>query len=46
MAGTARRVMRLLEQCGLESGEDPLAADDPLLAEVWRSMQLRVKTLT
>jgi hypothetical protein len=32
MAGTARRVMRLLEKRGLERDEDPLAADDPLLA--------------
>ncbi len=32
MAGTARRVMRLLERRGLEEGDDPLASDDPLLA--------------
>ena len=32
MAGTARRVMRLLEKRGLASEDDPLAADDPLLA--------------
>ncbi len=32
MAGTARRVMRLLEKRGLEGSDDPLAGDDPLLA--------------
>jgi hypothetical protein len=32
MAGTARRVMQLLEKRGLDRGDDPLAADDPLLA--------------
>ena len=32
MAGTARRVMRLLEARGLERGDDALATDDPLRA--------------
>jgi hypothetical protein len=32
MAGTARRVMRLLEKRGLESDDDPLTIEDPLLA--------------
>lgn len=32
MAGTARRVLRGLERCSLESGDDPRAEDDPLLA--------------
>lgn len=32
MAGTAQRIMRLFEILGLESSDDPLASDDPLLA--------------
>ena len=32
MAGTARRILRLLEKRGLENEDDPLADDDPLLA--------------
>lgn len=32
LAGTARRIRRQLERSGLETDEDPVAADDPLLA--------------
>jgi len=32
MAGTAQRVMRLLEKRGLKDSDDPLTNDDPLLA--------------
>ena len=32
MAGTARRIMRLLEKRGFEGEDDPLAANHPLLA--------------
>jgi hypothetical protein len=45
MAGTARRVMRLLEKRGLESDEDPLAADDPTLATLMAaSVRSRIAT--
>jgi hypothetical protein len=45
MAGTARRVMRLLEKRGLDSGDDPLAADDPLLATLMAaSVRFRIAT--
>ncbi len=45
MAGTARRVMRILEKRGLESGEDPLTADDPLLATLMAaSVRSRIAT--
>jgi hypothetical protein len=32
LAGTARRIRRQLERSGVETDEDPIAADDPLLA--------------
>ncbi len=32
LAGTARRILRILERRGLDSDEDALASDDPLLA--------------
>ncbi len=32
LAGTARRIRRELERSGVETDEDPIAADDPLLA--------------
>jgi hypothetical protein len=45
MAGTARRVMRLLEKRGLESDEDTLAADEPLLATLMAaSVRSRIAT--
>ena len=45
MAGTARRVMRLLEKRGLEDGEDPLASDDSLLASLMAaSIRSRIAT--
>ena len=45
MAGTARRIMRLLEKRGLESEEDSLAADDPLLATLMAaSVRSRIAT--
>ena len=45
MAGTARRIMRLLEKRGLESEEDPLAGDDPLLATlIAASVRSRIAT--
>ena len=45
MAGTARRVMRLLERRGLEGDEDPLADDDPLLATLMAaSVRSRIAT--
>ncbi len=45
MAGTARRVMRLLEKRGLNSAADPLADDDPLLATLMAaSIRSRIAT--
>jgi len=45
MAGTARRVMRLLEKRGLDNGDDPLAGDDPLLATLMAaSVRSRIAT--
>jgi hypothetical protein len=45
MAGMARRVMRLFEKRGLEDGDDPLAADDPLLATLMAaSVRSRIAT--
>ena len=45
MAGTARRVMRLLEKRGLDSGDDPLARDEPLLATLMAaSVRSRIAT--
>jgi len=45
MAGTARRVMRLLEKRGLASNDDPLATDDPLLATLMAaSIRSRIAT--
>ena len=45
MAGTARRVIRLLEKCGLENEDDPLATDDPLLATlIAASVRSRIAT--
>jgi len=45
MAGTARRVMRLLEKRGLESEDDPLTVDDPLLATLMAaSVRSRIAT--
>ncbi len=45
MAGTARRVMRLLERRELENDEDSLAADDPLLATLMAaSVRSRIAT--
>jgi hypothetical protein len=32
LAGTARRILRIVERRGLDSDEDSLASDDPLLA--------------
>ncbi len=32
LAGTAKRILRGLERKGIELDEDPLAADDPLMA--------------
>ena len=32
MAGTARRILLLLERCGFRDEDDPLAGDDPLMA--------------
>jgi hypothetical protein len=45
MAGTARRVIRLLEKRGLENEDDPLATDDPLLATLMAaSVRSRIAT--
>ena len=45
MAGTAQRIMRLLEKRGLESSDDPLASDDPLLATLMAaSVRSRIAT--
>ncbi len=45
MAGTARRVIRLLEKRGLENEHDPLATDDPLLATlIAASVRSRIAT--
>ncbi len=45
MAGTARRVIRLLEKRGLENEHDPLATDDPLLATlIVASVRSRIAT--
>jgi hypothetical protein len=45
MAGTARRVMRLIKKRGLENEDDPLAADDPLLATLMAaSVRSRIAT--
>ncbi len=45
MAGTARRVMRVLEKRGLADGEDPLASDNPLLATLMAaSVRSRIAT--
>jgi len=45
MAGTAQRVMRLLEKRGLEDSDDPLANDDPLLATLMAaSIRSRIAT--
>jgi len=45
MAGTARRVMRLLEKRGIEGDDDPLAEDDPLLATLMAaSVHSRIAT--
>jgi hypothetical protein len=45
MAGTARRIMRLLEKRGLAEGDDPLARDDPLLATLMAaSIRSRIVT--
>jgi hypothetical protein len=45
MAATARRVMRCLEKRGLENDDDPLAADDPLLATLMAaSIRSRIAT--
>jgi hypothetical protein len=32
LAGTARRILRRFERSGLETDEDPIAADDPMMA--------------
>ena len=45
MAGTARRVLRLLEKRGRENEDDPLAPDDPLLATLMAaSIRSRIAT--
>lgn len=45
MAGTARRVMRLLDKRGLGNSDDPLAGDDPLLAVLMAaSVRSRIAT--
>ena len=45
MAGTAQRIMRLLAKRGLESSDDPLASDDPLLATLMAaSVRSRIAT--
>ena len=45
MAGTARRVMRLLEMRGLERSDDPLASEEPLLATLMAaSIRSRIAT--
>jgi len=45
MAGTARRVIRLLEKRGIEGDDDPLAEDDPLLAMLMvASVRSRIAT--
>ena len=45
MTGTARRIMRLLEKRGLQSGDDSLARDDPLLATLMAaSVRSRIAT--
>ncbi len=45
MAGTARRVIRLLEKRGLENEDDSLATDDPLLATLTAaSVRSRIAT--
>jgi len=45
MAGTARRVMRLLKRRGLENEDDPLATDDPLRATLMAaSVRSRIAT--
>jgi hypothetical protein len=45
MAGTARRVMRLLEKRGVENEDDRLATDDPLLATLMAaSVRSRIAT--
>jgi hypothetical protein len=45
MAGTARRVMRLLEKRGLAGSDDPLASEDPLLATlIAASIRSRIAT--
>jgi hypothetical protein len=45
MAGTARRVMRLLQKRGLQDEDDPLAEDDPLLATLMAaSVRSRIAT--
>ncbi|MCP5068580.1 MAG: IS91 family transposase [bacterium] len=45
VAGTARRVMRLLEKRGLENEDDSLTADDPLLATL-RAASVRSRIAT
>jgi hypothetical protein len=32
LAGTARRILRLLERIGVDAEDDPVAGDDPLMA--------------
>ncbi len=45
MAGTARRIMRLLRKRGLEEPDDSLASDDPLLALLMaESVRSRIAT--
>ncbi len=45
MAGTARRVKRLLEKQNLEQNDDPIAANDPLLAMLMAaSVRSRIAT--
>ncbi|MGE4606418.1 MAG: transposase [Myxococcota bacterium] len=45
MAGTARRLMRLLEKRRLAGDDDPLASDDPLLATLMAaSVRSRIAT--
>jgi hypothetical protein len=45
MAGTARRVMRLIEKLRLEDEDDPLPEDDPLLATLMAaSVRSRIAT--
>jgi len=34
LAGTARRILRVVERRGIDPGEDSLASDDPLLAQL------------